>query len=211
VLSGGSYQWSGRLRDKTGREITLASGSGNLPTGVSNIQLVFDGSAIGSNGVDGPYYVTDLLLFGVGNSLSVANVMTTSVFLASAFEGYVTSLGPPRVTGQVKGIAAQGGQQYSVNLQVKNTGVGPARNIFIDELTLRILAGATSTPITLITPILPISVGDLSAGSSTNLTLTLTVPAGVTRFSLSESGTVVDGTGKTLGFSMSQAAVVPQS
>ena len=88
VPTAGFYQWSGRLRDKNGREITLANGSATLVSGVNTIRLNFNGAAVGANGVDGPFYVTDLLLFSTQDTLSVADVFATSALFASSFEGF---------------------------------------------------------------------------------------------------------------------------
>jgi hypothetical protein len=95
VPTAGFYSWSARLRDRTGHEITLTNGQANLPAGVSSIVLNFNGRAIGENGVDGPYEVTDLLMLGSGGTLSVANVFATPPLPASSFEGFVADTIPP--------------------------------------------------------------------------------------------------------------------
>lgn len=91
VTSAGSgyYYWSGRLSDKNGTEINLAANSGNLVAGTNTIEMVFDGKAIGIHGVNGPYQLNDLLLYGPGGSISVGHVLSTTAYLASQFEGYV--------------------------------------------------------------------------------------------------------------------------
>ena len=89
----GSYNWSGRLSDKNGTAINLAANSGNLNAGTNTIELVFDGKAIGTHGVNGPYRFNDLLLYGPGGSISVWHVLNTTAYLASQFEGF-TALNP---------------------------------------------------------------------------------------------------------------------
>src|SRR5262249_30991565 len=51
--------------------------------------------SIGRNGVDGPYFVRSLLLFGAGDSLVASDAFSTSPFLASQFEGFVADSTPP--------------------------------------------------------------------------------------------------------------------
>ena len=87
-VGSGSYNWSGRLSDKNGTAIGLASNSGNLIAGVNTIELVFDGSSIGKHGVNGPYMLNDMLLYGTAGSLSVPHVLSTTAYTASQFEGF---------------------------------------------------------------------------------------------------------------------------
>lgn len=89
IRTAGFYQWSARLRDRNGREITLAESSGNLPSGVSSIRLSFDGSAVGRNGINGPFHITDLLLFSTADTLSAADVFSSPPLPASDFEGFI--------------------------------------------------------------------------------------------------------------------------
>lgn len=208
VQNAGFYTWSARLRDSSGREITLSSGQGSLPAGVSNIQLDFNGTAIGQNGVDGPYQVSDLLINGP-NTLSVATALQTPAFPASAFEGYVPSSGPPRIAGQVQSITSLGGGQYRLNLAVVNNGQGAGRSVFINQIAFRALGGPAASGFALVSPQLPISIGDLAPGAASAVQLTVSVPAGVTRFSITESGTTLDTSGTQTSFSAAQSVNVP--
>jgi pimeloyl-ACP methyl ester carboxylesterase len=85
---GGFYQWSARLADREGAELGFHAGSGNLSAGQDELTFRFPGEPIGRNGLDGPYYVSDLLLFGVGHSLVAGRVFTTDPFAARQFEGF---------------------------------------------------------------------------------------------------------------------------
>ena len=203
------YQWSARLRDQNGREITLASGSGNLTAGITSVRLLFDGSAIGRNGVDGPFEISDLLLFSPPDTLSVASVFSSPPIPASAFEGFVVSLGPPRITGATQSFTSIGSGQYRMQLRLTNSGLGLARNTFLRSLSFRILTGPAGTPITLAGPTLPIFVGDLNPGAATSTVLILNVPAGVRRFSITENGTLADSTGAVSAFSIGQSVLIP--
>lgn len=84
----GFYQWSARLKDVEGSGIDLSSGSGSFSQGINQMHFSFDGEKIGQNGVDGPYDVTGLLLFGAGESLVAGTVFSTDAFTANQFEGF---------------------------------------------------------------------------------------------------------------------------
>jgi len=56
-------------------------------------------------------------------------------------------------------------------------------------------------------PVLPAAEGPLGIGASTTVTLTLDVPATVTRFSLTEGGTLQDGSGHIYNYSLAQTVI----
>jgi hypothetical protein len=209
VEAPGFYEVSARLRDRNGREITLGRTQGSLSAGNATLTIDFDGRAIGQNGVDGPYAITDLLLIGPGVTLSVANVFTTQVFAASSFEGYVASAGPPRLTGTIASITRESPTQIAVQLRLTNTGAGVARNVLIQSVTPKVLTGPASPSTTLVSPALPIVAGDLNPNASVNVRLVFSVPAGVRRIQLTETGTVIDGSGAVGAFAVAQSAIVP--
>ncbi len=95
VRRSGFYQWSARLTDSNGREIDFVAGSRSFGVGANNMAFSFDGRDIGRNGVNGPYFVKGLLIFGAGDSLIVSDAFTTGPFLASQFEGFVADTTPP--------------------------------------------------------------------------------------------------------------------
>ncbi len=84
----GFYQWSARLVDSSGTDLGFSNGSRAFSKGLNAMSFSYDGETIGSNGVDGPYEVTSLLLFGAGQSLIAGKVFTTDAFTASQFEGF---------------------------------------------------------------------------------------------------------------------------
>jgi hypothetical protein len=202
IATPGTYQWSGRLRDRNGREVALANGSGSLSTGVANIRFDFSGSAIGANGVDGPYDVSDVLVFQGSLSATAANALRTLAFRASDFEGFIGIQGPPRLSGAVQSVAP--GSPTRVTLNLTNTGTGPARNVFITQAILRVLTGPAAPLPTLASPPLPIFVGDIGIGATRSIDLNLNVPAGISRLSLNLQGTVIDGAGNGASFSSAQ-------
>lgn len=83
----GSYSWSLKLADSDLREVDFATGSAFLASGLNRIGVTFDGEKIGSTGVDGPYLLRDLLLFGARDSLVAIDVGRTQVYRASQFPG----------------------------------------------------------------------------------------------------------------------------
>lgn len=95
VLRAGFYEWSARLTDRNGTEIGFDSQFGFFSSGSNSLSFTFDGRAIGANGVDGPYFIRGLLVFGAGASLVVSNAFTTDAFRASQFEGFVADTTPP--------------------------------------------------------------------------------------------------------------------
>ena len=93
----GYYQWSARLTDINGREIGFDSGAGFFGAGANTMNFSFDGRTIGQNGVNGPYFVKGLLIFGGGDSLIASDAFTTGAFSASQFEGFVNDNTPPTI------------------------------------------------------------------------------------------------------------------
>ena len=87
LINSGFYQWSGRLVDETGNEIDISASDGSLSAGVNTIDFIFNGNLIGQNATDGPYRLTDLLIFGGGQSLLATDVAETEPYLFEDFEG----------------------------------------------------------------------------------------------------------------------------
>lgn len=96
-LRSGFYRWSARLVDANSTELGLASRSGSFGAGPATLSLTFSGRAIGENGVDGPYLVKNLIIFGAGESLIVDDPLTTQAFNASEFEGFIFDQEPPEL------------------------------------------------------------------------------------------------------------------
>lgn len=89
----GRYDWSARLVDRNGVELGFATNSGTLPAGSTSIALRFNGKAIGTNGLDGPFYLRSLLVAGPnGANLVSPFAGDTSAWSASRFEGFVSRL-----------------------------------------------------------------------------------------------------------------------
>jgi hypothetical protein len=85
----GTYNYSTTLVDGNGREIGFRNGSVALASGNNILSLTFDGAAIGAGGKNGPYFLSNFLMFGAGESLIATKAFTTPAFLANQFEGFV--------------------------------------------------------------------------------------------------------------------------
>lgn len=92
------YEWSARLVDRNGTELGFYTQRATLSAGVRNLHFVFDGEAIGNNGVDGPYFLKSLLVFGrSGANLVSVDAATTRPYPVTAFEGAADRV-PPQIT-----------------------------------------------------------------------------------------------------------------
>ncbi len=91
----GYYNWSAQLSDRSGTRLGFHSGAAYLQAGRNALRFSFPGEAIGRNGEDGPYVVTDLLAFGAGTSLVANEAFVAEPFQASQFEGYARDRTPP--------------------------------------------------------------------------------------------------------------------
>lgn len=82
----GSYQWSASLVDSAGVTIVAAGNQDAFDSGAATLTLRFDGTAIAQNGVDGPYFVRSLLIYGSGQAARSDEVLTTQDFAYTDFE-----------------------------------------------------------------------------------------------------------------------------
>jgi hypothetical protein len=117
-------------------------------------------------------------------------------------------VGTPRIAGTLvgRGSDAAGNRYFDVTLT--NTGTGHARNLKISQLPLRTLAGSGSvTYLPTLSGALPLSIGSLDVGASSTVRLFLGVPSTVTRFSITETGTVNNVLGTMYSFSTAQSVI----
>lgn len=92
VDTAGIYEWSGIPVDRNGNELGFAAGSGTLVAGTNHVAFCFNAVPIDQAGVDGPYYLRDVLILGGGTNAIVDLTFATLPFLARQFEGYRTSV-----------------------------------------------------------------------------------------------------------------------
>jgi hypothetical protein len=96
------YNYSVKLTDKNGTVLASQNSLVHINAGVTSFNLFFDGAAIGADGVNGPYYLTDLTLqnlFGEG-SLDAPLAFATDAFKANEFEGFTGTVDttPPTIS-----------------------------------------------------------------------------------------------------------------
>ncbi len=128
---------------------------------------------------------------------------------ASAGFTWTVTLGQPRISGVVasKGWMSSPGVMF-VDVTLKNTGTGHARNAFVKTVVPRTLMGTgVITYDASISPALPLPVGDLNVGASTTVRFYFNIPATVTRFSITEGGSVQDVRGTIFNYSTGQALI----
>lgn len=94
----GWYSFSVSLSDVNGKELGFRSGSRYLSPGTNQLTFSFTGFPIGQNGVNGPYFLSNFLIYGAGQSLRADTAFTTPAFLASQFEGFVSDNIPPSLS-----------------------------------------------------------------------------------------------------------------
>ena len=152
VLDSFNFYWSFTLVDAHGVELGFAAGNDYLSTGTHTLELRFAGEPIGTSGVNGPYQLRDLLLYGwepeggtTGPTLMIPEIFgQTNPYSYTQFEGgetpttIVLDQAPVCVTtptahfeGQVVGSwsilrlsARLAGDEGSQTL-CRNCGVGP--------------------------------------------------------------------------------------
>jgi hypothetical protein len=94
VLQQGSYTWSGSLKAQDGTTLVTASRKGFLgAAGLFNLSLDFQGKAIGVAGIDGPYTIGDIGIYGPPDAAAIRHeVGQTAAYTASQFEGFLAPL-----------------------------------------------------------------------------------------------------------------------
>jgi hypothetical protein len=142
--------------------------------------------------------------YSIGNDLT-GNVETAKASAeASTSVTGTSSCGPPSLTAQALNVA-QSGTTVTANLQLTNTGFTAAQAVNVNQITMRTLGG--SGTVTLTSPTLPLAVGTLAVGATTTVPLAFNVPSTVTRFSVTEGGTINDPSGNGYSFSMAQTII----
>lgn len=139
--------------------------------------------------------VTGSTLFPIGQT----TVVTFRYRDASGNVGVATSrvtvvAGSPRIAARVAGTGSLGGTKRFVDVEFSNTGDGNARQVNVDLVVVLPVKGIGIPR--LVSPDLPIKIGDLNAGGRTVVRIVISVPAGVKEMLLSELGTFRDIKGK---------------
>jgi hypothetical protein len=88
TLRAGSYTWTGTLRAPDGSSVGVSSGQGTLVAGVTTVGFTFNGKTIGASGLDGPYRLSDVAVYGPpGAAALLTEVGSTRPYSATQFEG----------------------------------------------------------------------------------------------------------------------------
>jgi von Willebrand factor A domain-containing protein 7 len=136
---------------------------------------------------------------GITNITAVLGLVTSNAFQLTVIAG------KPAIFGAVLDQGSTGGSVY-IDLQLKNTGTGTASNIQLARLTLRTLAGTGTVMYdTVQSSQLPIQIPSLAAAASASVRLVFIVPSTVTRFSVTENGSLQDSVGNLLNWSSGQS------
>jgi len=169
-------------------------------------------SASATDDVDGPVPVTCLPASGSTFVIGTTTVNCSASDLgnnsASGSFSVTVNLGTPRIAGTLvaRGSDALGNRYFEVRLT--NTGTGHARNLKISQLLLRTLSGSgIVTYLPALSGALPLAIGSLDVSASTTVRLYLSVPSTVTRFSITETGTVNNVTGTLYSYSTAQSVI----
>jgi uncharacterized repeat protein (TIGR01451 family) len=132
IINPGFYRWSARLADRNGTELGFAAGSGFFNSGLNIMNFTFAGEPIGRNGLDGPYFVRGLILFGAGDSLVASDAFTTSALRASQFEGFSANA-DLSVTQIASPNPVLTGSNVTYTTTVTNLGPGTAESLTVTD------------------------------------------------------------------------------
>jgi uncharacterized repeat protein (TIGR01451 family) len=190
VIRAGFYSWSARLADRNGTELGFAAGSGFFSSGLNTMNLTYNGLRIGQNGVDGPYFIRGLILFGAGDSLVASDAFTTDALLASQFEGYTA---PADADLSVAQLASPDpvltGSNITYTITVANQGPGRAESVSVTDtlpagttfVSCEATGGAVCGGVGLDRTV---TIGSLAAGASITITLVAAVECALADASL---------------------------
>jgi len=169
-------------------------------------------SALASDSVDGSVAPACAPASGSNFPVGATTVNCTATDVAgnsaSGSFSVTVIVGTPRIAGTLvaRGSDALGNRYFEVRLT--NTGTGHARNLKISQLLLRTLSGSgIVTYLPALSGALPLSIGNLDVGASSTIRLYLSVPATVTRFSITESGAVQNVVDTQFSYSTAQSVI----
>ena len=111
----GTYSINGRLADSHGNEIMWAARQNlSLPVGTSIITLPFDGKLINTYSTDGPYQVTDLMIYNSQNT----NISDWLSFATTTATYHYTQFEQSTTPAAIDFYPSEGATQVPVNVVV---------------------------------------------------------------------------------------------
>jgi hypothetical protein len=118
LLISGSFTWSGSLLTGSGQILGVASGQSYLTVGQNTLSFNFNGTNIGESGVDGPYYLRNVAIYGSGNAAISDEVGATKAYLYTEFEGSEASFDNLRNKINSLVITGRGGKPRGDGIRV---------------------------------------------------------------------------------------------
>jgi hypothetical protein len=152
--------------------------------------------------------VNNSTLFPLGTTLVTFRFQDSSGNVGSATAAVTVALGTPRLNATVVGKGRNPSGVFYVDLQFTDNGSGNARAVKISQLAFRTLSGTgTVTYNAALSGALPLTLGSLDVGATSVVRLYLNVPSTVTRFSVTETGTLQDVAGAAFSYSLAQSVI----
>jgi hypothetical protein len=174
--------------------------SNDIPTITDEIAMVVQSRTIQNPSISGPALTNQLVTGLVNNGVIPSG--DASTVESAVVQTLVTPIGPPAISGAIASPSVTASANVEVDVTLTNTGTGGAVNTTITQIVLKTLTGSGN--VTLNSPALPITIGNLAVGASTTVQLFLNVPTTVKRFTITETGTVQDTLNRSLSYSTSQ-------
>jgi hypothetical protein len=176
----------------------------SAPTIQDQIQFVVQNRVIQNPGTDASS-LTDQLVTGLVNDGIISSTEASSIESA-VLSKVVPPAGVPAISGSLSSSSLTSSTNTSVIVTLTDTGTGNAVATGISQITFKTLTGSGN--VTLNSPAVPIAVGNIAVGKSATVQLFLNIPATVKRFTITETGPVLDVIGRPYQYSTSQTVFV---
>ena len=129
--------------------------------------------------------------------------MSQARAVTASFSGSGT--GAPAISATIVARGSYSATVLYFDLQLKNVGTGTSVRTILNQIQSTTLAGTgTVTYNGTLSPTLPIAVGNLAPGGTFKIRLYFNVPSTVTKFMLTEKGSMSSASGTGLSYSENQ-------